>query len=208
MRRMPGEYIENPRRAPRAPVACDARVALRDGGFFAVPTRDYGPGGCQVPTPTPLKPGARLFVELAHANTPLPFRLTGRVAWAKSDPTPRAGIAFDDGSARPAAALYDRLTGADVPSAASARAPDRISVEDAIAPAPPPEAPPLLTPEEAAVLGAVGEGLSAGALRAKLGDGWEAAVNATFALLGRGLLLLGPPDPAAAAAWARRLPSR
>ena len=90
MRLMP-EYIENPRRAPRTTVRCDARVALGDGGFFAASTIDVGRGGCQVPTPTPLNPGARVFLELAHSNTPVPFRSSGRVAWARSGPAPRTG---------------------------------------------------------------------------------------------------------------------
>jgi hypothetical protein len=205
---MPGEFIENPRRAPRVPVRCDARVAVRDGGFFAAPTRDLGPGGCQVPTPVPLEPGARIFLELAHTNTPVPFRVSGRVAWARSDPAPHAGIAFDDASAIPAAELFDRLSGAGPAASDVSRAPSRIPVEAEIAPAPPPEQPPSLTAEEVAVLVAIGDGLTAGSLRAKLGSRWEAAVNATFALLGRGLLRFGPRDPSAATGWARLLRPR
>jgi Tfp pilus assembly protein PilZ len=198
---MPGDYIENPRRAPRAPVRCEARLALRDGGYFASATRDYGPGGCQVPTPVPLKPGSRIFVELSHTNTPMPFRISGRVAWASSDPTPRAGIAFDDASRRPAANLYDRLIGADATVVGSSFAPDRIPLDAEIAPAPPPDPAPALTEEDVAVLTAVGGGLTVEALRARLGARWETAVYATFALLGRRLLVMGPPDPSAAAAW-------
>jgi hypothetical protein len=194
------EYIENPRRAPRTPVRCDARVALGDGGFFAAATIDVGRGGCQVPTPTPLNPGARVFLELAHSNTPVPFRSSGRVAWARSGPAPRAGIAFDDASAAPAARLYGHVAEA-TPEVAPVRAPDRLSVEAELAPAPPPSPVPGLTPEEALVLAAVGDGVTLGALRARLAARWGDAVNATFGLLGRGLLLIGPPDAAAGAAW-------
>jgi len=195
------EFIENPRRTPRAPVHCDARVALSDGGFFASPTIDLGPGGCQVPTPSPLHPGSRVFLELAHSNTPAPFRASGRVAWAKSDPAPRAGIAFDDITAAPAAELYGRVAEAAPRTAGPVRVPDRIPVEAGLAPAPPPGRAPALAPEEALVLTALGEGLTVGALRARLAARWEEAVNATFSLLGRELLVIGPPDPAASAAW-------
>lgn len=195
------EYIENPRRARRAPVQCDARVALSDGGFFAASTTDLSPGGCQVPTPGALNPGSRVFVELAHVETPAPFRFAGRVAWAKSDPAPRAGIAFDDASAAPGADLYDRVADATPGTADPLRAPDRLSIEAALAPASPPSGVPAITPEEAVVLTAVGDGLTVGALRARLAAQWEEAVNATFSLLARGLLVIGPPDPAASAAW-------
>ena len=64
------EFIQNPRRAPRAPVRCEARIALRDGRFFASPTSDYGPRGCQVLAPHELTPGTRLFVELVNERVP------------------------------------------------------------------------------------------------------------------------------------------
>lgn len=188
------EYIVNPRRAPRAAVRCEARVALSDGGFFAGPTVDLGPGGCQVTPPHPLNPGARVFLELAHSTTPVPFRFSGRVAWAKSDPAPRAGIAFDDAGAAPAR-LFGRVTEAAAPAGDPARAPDRISVEAALAPARP-LGQAATTPEEALVLEAVGDGLTVGALRAKLGEQWAGAVNAVFALLGQELLVIVPSDPA------------
>lgn len=203
---MPGEYIENPRRAPRAAVRCEARVALRDGGFFAVGTTECGPGGCQVTTPAPLEPGARVFLELDHASTPVPFRLSGRVAWAKADPTPRAGIAFDAPSAALAARLYSQVTVAEPPPVELPRGPDRISVDDLVVPAFPPDPAPQLTSEEALVLAAAGGGLTVGALRAKLAARWTTALHATFSLVGRGLLRVGAaPDPAAAAAWSARL---
>lgn len=195
------EYIENPRRAPRSPVHCDARVALSAGGYFASATTDLGPGGCQVPTPSPLNPGSRVFLEIAHSNTPAPFRFSGRVAWAKSDPAPRAGIAFDAASAAPAADLYGRVAETPAGTGEPVAVPERLSIEAELAPAPPPGRVPDLTPGEALVLVAVGEGMSVGAVRAELAAGWEEAVTATFSLLGRELLVIGPKDPAACAAW-------
>jgi hypothetical protein len=202
---VPGEYIENPRRSPRAPFRFDARVAVRGAVFFEGATIDYGPGGCQVPTPVPLPPGARVFVELKHATTRAPFYFSGRVAWTRTDPTPRAGIAFDDASASPAGSLYQEVTAADLGGDDLPRAPERIQVDAALAPVLPPPSAPVLTPEEMVVLGALGSGATAGALREKLGARWDRTVNALFALLGQGLVVVGPPDAGAAREWKRRL---
>jgi hypothetical protein len=199
------EYIENPRRAPRAPIRFDARLAVRDGGFFEAETSDYGPGGCQLPTPVPLPTGARVFVELSHAATPAPCCFSGRVAWTRTDPEPRAGIAFDDGSAPPASRLFDHLARADLVAGDFPRAPDRVPVDERLAPAAPTSPLPVLSPAELVVLAALGPGATAGELRATLAARWDATVNALFALIGRGLVVAGPPDAAAAAEWKRRL---
>lgn len=201
---MPG-FIENPRRAPRAPMRCDARVAAIDGGYFTAPTTDYGPGGCQLETPAPLAPGARVLLELASERVPGTSPLSGRVAWCSPEAPWRCGIAFDAGAAPAADGFFARLAEAYPDIDAAARAPDRIAEDAALAPAPPPPHPVALLAEEANVLRTLGAGASASSLRAALGARWDAAVNPLFALLGRGWVVVGPPDPAAAAAWAPRL---
>lgn len=195
------EFIENPRRAPRAPVRCEARVALREGGYWAGPTSDYGPQGCQVSAPLRLEPGSRLFLELVNERVPGPFQLSGRVAWSSMGPPWRSGIAFDEGSVAIASRFFERLAAAYPGLDTYGRAPDRIPVNGTLAPLPPPAVEPLLTASERDVLRAVGAGLSPDELRKRVGDRWSAAQNATFSLLGRRYLTVGSADPVAAAAW-------
>jgi hypothetical protein len=196
------EFIENPRRNPRAPVRCEARVALRDGGYWAGPTCDYGPKGCQVSAPLRLEPGSRLFLELVNERVPGPFQLSGRVAWSSKGPPWRSGIAFDEGSVPIADRFFERLAAAYPGLDTYGRAPDRIPADGTLAPLPPPAVEPLLTTGERDVLQAIGAGLTADGLRQRSGDGWKAAQNAAFSLLGRRYLTIGSPDPEAAKAWA------
>lgn len=195
-------YIENPRRTPRAQVRCEGRVALRDGGYWASPTRDYGPRGCQLEAPAPLVPGGRIFVELVNERTGPPVALAGRVAWCAKQAPWRVGIAFDAGSAHAAERFFRKLTAAHPGVDASGNAPERVPAGAPLAPAsPPPDATPVLTPEEVRVLRTLGAGRTAGALIEALGAG-EASLTALFSLLGRRYVAIGGPDARAAARWA------
>jgi hypothetical protein len=202
------QFILNPRRAPRAPVRCDARLALKEGGFFASPTSDYGPKGCQLLAPAPLNPGSRIFVELVNERVARPVELAGRVAWIAKAPPWRMGVAFDAGSLPAATGFFDQLAAVYPGIDTYGRAPDRIPEDAPLAPASPPEVLPELTDEEAEVLRAIGAGLRADELRDRLGAGFEGSLNAVFALLGRRYLTMGPPDAATAAAWATLLSVR
>lgn len=197
------EQIENPRQSPRAPVRCDARVALREGGFWITPTRDYGPRGCQVLAPSALGPGARLFVELLNERVEGPVELAGRVAWAAREEPWRTGIAFDDGSLSAARTFFDRLVAAYPGVDAYGRAPERVAAGAPLAPvAPPAEFEPRLSPDEAEVLLAIGGGATAGEVRERLGARWaDGPVHALFSLLGRRYVVPGGPDEEAASAW-------
>lgn len=196
------QFIENPRRAPRAPVRCEARVALREGGYWAGPTSDYGPKGCQVSAPLRLEPGSRLFLELVNDRVPGPFQLSGRVAWSSMGPPWRSGIAFDEGSVAIAGRFFERLAAAYPGLDTYGRAPDRIPADGTLAPLPPPAVEPLLTASERDVLRVVGAGLSPDDLRKRSGDRWPAAQNAMFSLLGRRYLTMGGADAVAAGEWA------
>lgn len=197
------EFIENPRRSPRAPVRCEARVALRDGGYWAAPTSDYGPKGCQVSAPLRLEPGSRLFLELVNERVPGPFQLSGRVAWSSREAPWRSGIAFDEASVILAGRFFERLAAVYPGLDTYGRAPDRIPSDGVVVPLPPPAVDPLLTASERDVLRAVGAGLSVVELRARTGGDWLTAQNATFSLLGRRYLAIGEaPDAEAARAWA------
>lgn len=202
------EFIVNPRRAPRAPVRCAARLALTRGGYWASPTSDYGPHGCQLVAPAPLDPGSRVFVELANERIDGRIQLAGRVAWVAKSPPWRMGVAFDRGCVPAATHFFERLAALYPGIDSYARAPDRIPEDAPLAPASPPETVPALTDDEVEVLHLVGGGLSARALREKLGGRFEAAANAVFALLGRRYLVVGEPSEAAAAGWARLLTER
>ncbi len=199
-------FIENPRRAPRAPVRCEGRVALRAGGYFPSPTSDYGPRGCQVVSPQAVPAGMRVFVELTNERAGGPVELSGRVAWIAKEPPWRMGVAFDEGSFRAADGFFARITAAYPGIDTSGQSPDRIPEDAPLAPAPPPDVDPLLSPDEALVLAALGPGLRADELRARLGATFERARHGIFALLGRRYLSIGPPAPDAAAGWARLLP--
>jgi hypothetical protein len=208
MAEMP-EFIENPRRTPRAPVRCRARIALREGAFWSSPTSDYGPRGCQVVAPEPLTLGTRIFLELANDRIDGAVEVTGRVAWCSRAPPWRAGVAFDEGSLGAACDFFDLLASVYPGLDSYARAPERIPADAHLAPALPGGPEPLLTDDEARVLRAVGAGRSAGDLReAFRGAAREPAVNALFALLGRRYVVVGPADGEAAAGWAVLLAAR
>jgi hypothetical protein len=195
------EFIDNPRRSPRAPVRCEARVALREGGYWAGPTSDYGPKGCQVAAPLRLEPGSRLFLELVNERVPGPFQLSGRVAWSSTAAPWRSGIAFDEGSVVLASRFFERLAAAYPGLDTYGRAPDRIPADGTLAPLPPPAVEPLLTAPERDVLRAIGAGKSVAELRVHFGAAWGEAQNATFSLLGRRYLTIGGPSSDAARAW-------
>jgi hypothetical protein len=195
------DFILNPRRTPRAAVRCEARIALKEGGFWASPTSDYGPRGCRVLAPARLEPGSRVFVELVNERVEAPVGLAGHVAWTAREAPWRTGIAFDNGSEPAASGFFDQLTAAYPGIDTYGHAPDRIPGDAPLAPGAPPPFAPQLTDDEARVLAALGPGLRADALRALLGDGWDRGVHALFSLLGRRYVVLGDADPTAAAGW-------
>ena len=194
------DFILNPRRTPRAAVRCEARIALKGGGFWVSPTSDFGPRGCQVLAPVRLEPGSRIFVELANERIPTATALAGHVAWTAREAPWRTGIAFDSGSAHAAGGFFDQLTAAFPGIDTYGQAPDRVPADAPLAPRPPPPHQPQLSDEEVRLLAALGPGMRAESLRAKLGDAWGRGY-ALFSLLGRRYLAIGEPDGAAAAAW-------
>jgi hypothetical protein len=203
------DFILNPRRTPRAPVRCAARIALKEGGFWSSPTGDYGPKGCQLLAPSPLPLGSRIFVELVNERVDHPVQLAGRVAWIGKAPPWRTGVAFDAGSIPAATTFFDRLAAAYPGIDTYGRAPDRIPTDAPLAPvAPPPDIEPLLTEDEARLLRDLGAGARADALRQSLGGEFERMLNAVFALLGRRYVAVGQPDEAAAAVWSALLVAR
>jgi hypothetical protein len=201
------DTVLNPRRSPRAPIRCAARVALRLDTFAATTVLDYGPGGCQLEAPGRVETGARVYLELVNERVPVRALLTGRVAWCSQAAPWRAGIAFDEDVLTTDAAreFFQRLEEAH--PGARDRAFDYVPEDAPLAPTPPQAAIPALSADELRVLRTVGPGMRVDALRAALGERWAACTNPLFALLSRRQLVVGAPDQRAAAEWARVLPA-
>jgi hypothetical protein len=183
------DFVNNPRRAPRAVIGCDARVALRNGTFFKGPTVDYGPGGCQIVAPAPLEPKERVFVELRNRGVPEPSLLAGRVAWTADEAPFRSGVHFDAGSRDEAAWFYGRLAAAHPDLVEMDDIPDRVHLDARVVPRKR-EGDAAVLPGEEEVLLAIGTGIRLRDLRDGMGGRWEAAVNPLFALLARRLLVI------------------
>lgn len=178
------EFVNNPRKTPRAAIGCDARVALKDGRFFVGATVDYGPQGCQLVSPTPLSRDERIFVELKGAGVSETYWFSGRIAWAERGPPFRAGVHFDPGSANDARGFFFKLADAHPDAVDTSKAPAQVAVDALVVPAHD-TADEALHPGEAEVLRAVGAGIRIGDLRDKLGDRWEPCLNPLFSLLAR-----------------------
>ncbi len=201
------DSVLNPRRNPRAPIRCTARVALRLETLLASDVLDYGPGGCQLELPGPIERGARVYVELVNEGVPVAAVLTGHVAWSSQAAPWRAGVSFDDDvlTTRAAREFFEQL-GAAHPRACHAELfVDCIPVDAMLAPTPPPASISALSATELSVLRTIGAGMRVDTLRAALGERWAACANPIFALLGRRHVVLGAPDERAAALWAQRL---
>lgn len=178
------EFVNNPRKTPRAAIGCDARVALKDGRYFTGPTVDCGPEGCQLVAPSPLARDERIYVELKGEGVPETFWFSGRVAWAAEGPPFRLGVHFDSGSAGDAQGFFTQLSGAHPDAVDTSRVPERVAADAMLVPAGG-AADEVLHPGEAEVMRAVGTGIRVADLRAKLGDRWDPCLNPLFALLAR-----------------------
>jgi hypothetical protein len=196
------EFLLNPRRAPRAPIRCEARVAMPSGGYWGSPTHDLGYAGCQLVAPEFLDPGTELRIELVEVRVPTPVTVVGNVAWSSGIAPWKVGVTFLPESAAAARPFFDAILAAYPGLEAYAASPERIPADADLAPGPEPRVDPELGPEEAAVLAAIGAGLRVDLLRQKLGARFAGLLGPLFALLGRQQVVLGPPDSKAAAGWA------
>jgi hypothetical protein len=184
------EFILNPRRSPRIAVRCGARIAFRSGNFVASSTIDMGAGGCRVEATGRVATGEQALVELRDANVFGAHLLSGRVVWS-SDAAPwRCGIAFDRGSARVAAALFDQMRAAYPDAARKASGVEKIPARALVTPVPI-AGRAALAPAEVEVLRALGKGVELGALRDRLGKRWTQCIHALFALVERRVVEVG-----------------
>jgi hypothetical protein len=187
------DFIQNPRRAPRAAVALVARASLTSGRAWHSPTVDFGPGGCQLVAPIPCEEGQRIFLELRGTALLEPKWLTGDIAWVDLGPERRIGVEFDAASRPAAANVFEQLSGTSPHLLIGARAPRNVPLSARVTAGVQPDSA-VLRPREAELVRAVGAGLSVGDLRDRLGERWELLVNPLFSLLDRSHLTLHAAD--------------
>lgn len=179
---MASEFIQNPRRAPRAPARCTAKV-ICSAGVFQAETEDVGSHGCQAISPRVVRRGEAVKLTISNPRLPDALRIAGRVAWASPQAPWRLGIAFDPGALSESGRWFERLIAAYPGLAPFRRIPERISVDAMVYLGPPPRLVVDFTRDEVALLRAIGSGTSVGELRGRLEDDWTPKLRALFSLL-------------------------
>jgi hypothetical protein len=202
---MPADtYIENPRRAPRAPARCTVKV-ICSAGVFEAETEDVGSHGCQIVTPRPVKKGEPVKLTLSNPRVPDALRLSGRVAWASPREPWRIGVAFDADMLPESGRWYERFVAAYPGLASIRRIPARIPVEAMVYLGPPPRFVVDFDRDAAAILRAVGSGASIGELMARLREDWPTKQRALFSLLAHQHVTLARGASVHPASWRRIL---
>lgn len=178
---MVAEFLQNPRRSPRAPLRCRTAVVSAHGSFEAT-TEDIGGHGCQLVSPKLVRKGEPVQLVVSH-EAAQPLRIGGRVAWASDRAPWRLGIAYDESALAQSQAWFDGLL-ARVPGlAAFRRIPERIPLDAVVYLATPPRFLVDFMADEVALLRALGSGISVAELRALLRDHWPQVQRALFSLL-------------------------
>jgi hypothetical protein len=198
------EYVVNPRRSPRAPVRCSARVVTAQGPLEAE-TEDLSAHGVQIVCPRELRRGDSVRVTLTHKALKEPLEVAGRVSWASPQEPWRAGIGFDDGSLRAAKRWYERLVQASPGLPSFDRVPERIAFDASVFLGAPPRFVLDFSPDEAVVLRAIGSGSTLDDLRVKLRDRWVPCQRAIFSLLSRSHVTLQRGEGVHPNTWQRIL---
>ncbi|HET6413592.1 MAG TPA: PilZ domain-containing protein [Anaeromyxobacter sp.] len=176
------EFIQNPRRSPRAPARCGTTVVSAHGSFEAT-TEDIGGHGCQLVSPRLVRRGEPVQLVLAHESVKEPLRISGRVAWVSDRAPWRLGIAYDEAALEDSKAWFDEVLSRAPGLKAFRRIPDRIPFDAVVYLAAPPRFLVDFTPDEVALLRALGSGTSVAEIRALLRDRWPEVQRALFSLL-------------------------
>jgi len=179
-----GEFIVNPRRAPRAPTRCRASVVCPHGPFEA-DTEDIGSMGCQVVSPHVVHKGDVLRLLVTNEKVAEPLEVTGCVAWVSPHAPWRVGIAFEERSLAQSTRWFDSLISAYPGMRGYRRVPDRIRTDATVYLGAPPRFLVDFTTEEAIVLRAIGSGAQVDDLIARLRDRWSGAQRGLFSLIAR-----------------------
>jgi hypothetical protein len=201
---MVGEFLVNPRRAPRAPARCRAEIRLTDAAWEG-PTEDVGPRGCQVIVPRALKPGIRVHVALHSAAVPDPLVVAGHVAWVAPNAPWRSGIAFVEGALVASTRWFERLLTAHPELDWARRLASHLPMDAMVYLGRPPKYLFDFSRDEAAVLRHVASGVTVRELRYALRGRPEAATRAVFSLLARQHLTLARGASVHPLGWRRIL---
>lgn len=178
------EFIANPRRSPRTPARCRARIVSAAATFEAA-TEDVGRHGCQVIAPRLVRAGEPVQVTLSDARVSAPLTVAGRVAWASAQAPWRLGIAFDEAQARATARFVGDLLQAYPALTPAPRFPDRIPLDASVYLAAPPRLVVDFTRDEVDLLRAVASGARIDELLARFRERWPAMQTALYSLLTR-----------------------
>jgi PilZ domain-containing protein len=197
------EYLENPRRAPRALARCPT-VVLTAGGRFAAETADVGPRGCQIVSPRPVRRGEAVHVEISDERVPEKLRLNAHVAWTSRSAPWRLGLAFAPVGEH-AARWFDGLLSAHPRLGGYRLLPERIPMDAVVHLGAPPREIIDLGREQLDLLRAVASGARIDELRARLRQGWPGAQRALFSLLAARHVTLDRRAAVEPSQWARIL---
>ncbi|HEY6002651.1 MAG TPA: PilZ domain-containing protein [Anaeromyxobacter sp.] len=192
------DVLLNPRRSPRLRLCCPTRLAS-GGRTWNAHTEDVGPRGCQVVSNFPVPVGAS--VQLVLSTTGMAdLSVSGTVVWASPAAPFRVGVAFAEQHAGATSRWFD-----DLVSTGAGRCLERyvrgIPADAVLLLGPPPRFCPDFTPDEAAILVAVGSGLRAGDLRDRFQRTWSQSRHALFSLITRRLLTTSPAEAVPVARW-------
>lgn len=197
-------FIQNPRRAPRAPARCRAKVICTEGVLDA-DTEDIGSHGAQVISPRRVNKGEPLKLAFSNDRLPDQLKLTGRVAWASAQPPYRLGVAFDAAGLADATHWFERLVAAHPDIRLVRRLPERIPLDAMLYLGAPPRFVVDFTREEGTLLRGVGSGASVGELLSRFHDERRVMERALFSLLAHQHLTLSRGASVHPEAWRRIL---
>ena len=183
------EYLQNPRRAPREAVRCEACVSLTSGDLRST-TEDIGSRGCQLVLPAPPQRGEIVAIVLSAPRYRPTLRVEGRVVWVSPQAPWRVGLAYGPGWLASAARWMEGLR-QSVPElfVHGRRAPERVSLDATVFLGPVPRFPDFAE-DELTVLSSVGSGIRVAEFRTHHADNWPRMQRAFFALLSQGWLTL------------------
>jgi hypothetical protein len=194
------DHIQNPRRTPRAPARCRARLTFADGSHLDADTEDVSAMGCQVIVPRAVPVDTHLSLQLTATGVDHPLVVQAHVAWVSEVSPYRAGIAVEKNGQKACSRWYEALLKAD-PRLSPRRVPDKIPGNATLYLGAPPRHVVDFSADEVEVLRHVAGGATASSLRTSFRDRWSTAQYAVFSLLARRSLTLERGSAAHPDAW-------